>query len=182
MLIVLHQILLEKAIGLYSCFCCIFCQHPCSKVWSIPLFIFCCVALVKVKLNTFRLSFNLYLLFQIALLFVLSDWECVWVPKHCPKANGKDKRDVVVENILRPMTPKFDYVVCAIEDSKRPSALTIDELYSSLLVHEQHTSYNVEEDHILKVTHGGQLWRKRTRTWNYKGRGHEKVGKALIEP
>ena len=62
------------------------------------------------------------------------------------KANGENKGDVVVvEKILRSMTPKFDYVVCSIEESKDTDTLTIDELQSSLLVHEQLMSSHVEE-------------------------------------
>ncbi|KAL6334054.1 hypothetical protein AAG906_001809 [Vitis piasezkii] len=73
------------------------------------------------------------------------------------KANGDDKGDVaVVEKILRSMTPKFDYVVCSIEESKNIDTLTIDELQSSLLVHEQRMSSHEEEEHALKITHGEQ--------------------------
>ena len=54
------------------------------------------------------------------------------------RAKGKNKGDVVVvENILRSITPKFDYVVCSIKESKDIDTLTIEELQSSLLVHEQ---------------------------------------------
>ena len=71
------------------------------------------------------------------------------------KANGDDKGDVVVvEKILRSMTPKFDYVVCSIEESKDIDTLTIDELQSSLLVHEQRMSSHKEEENALKITHG----------------------------
>lgn len=42
----------------------------------------------------------------------------------------------IVENILRSMTMKFDYVVCSIEESKDIDVLSLDELQSSLLVHE----------------------------------------------
>ncbi|KAI9201314.1 hypothetical protein LWI28_021464 [Acer negundo] len=44
---------------------------------------------------------------------------------------------VVIKKILRSMTPKFDYVVCSIEESNDLDVLTIDELQSSLLVNEQ---------------------------------------------
>ncbi|XP_058086456.1 uncharacterized protein LOC131233683 [Magnolia sinica] len=70
------------------------------------------------------------------------------------KANGEDKGEVaVVEKIFRSMTPKFDYVVCSIEESNDTDTLTIDELQRSLLVHEQHMSSHVEEEHALKITH-----------------------------
>ena len=73
------------------------------------------------------------------------------------KANGDDKGDVaVVEKILRSMTSKFDYVVCSIEESKDIDTLTIDELQSSLLVHEQCMSSHKEEENALKITHGDQ--------------------------
>ena len=45
-------------------------------------------------------------------------------------------QNVIVEKILRSMTPMFDYVVCSIEESNNVDTMTIDELQSSLLVHE----------------------------------------------
>ena len=67
------------------------------------------------------------------------------------KLNGENKGDVeVVERILRSMTPKFDYNVCSIEESKDTTILTIDELQSNLLVHEQRMSSHVEEEHALR--------------------------------
>ena len=47
------------------------------------------------------------------------------------------RQNMIVEKILRSMTPKFDYVVCSIEESNNVDTMTIDELQSSLLVHEQ---------------------------------------------
>jgi hypothetical protein len=44
---------------------------------------------------------------------------------------------MVVEKILRSMPQKFNYVVCSIEESNDVTALSIDELQSSLLVYEQ---------------------------------------------
>ncbi|RVW98272.1 hypothetical protein CK203_034269 [Vitis vinifera] len=73
------------------------------------------------------------------------------------KANGENKGDViVVEKILRSMTPRFDCVVCSIEKSKDIDTLTIDELQNSLLVHEKHMSSHIEEEHALKITLGDQ--------------------------
>ncbi|KAJ8773199.1 hypothetical protein K2173_028376 [Erythroxylum novogranatense] len=90
------------------------------------------------------------------------------------KANGEDKGDaVVVEKILRPMTSKFDYVVCSIEESKDTSTLSIDELQSSLLVHEQRMSHQVEEEHALKITHGDQS--------RERGRGRGRGGPNYVE-
>ena len=53
----------------------------------------------------------------------------------------------IVEKILRSLVPKFDFVVCAIEESKDLGSLSLDELQSSLLVHEQkiNRSSTVEE-------------------------------------
>ena len=73
------------------------------------------------------------------------------------KANGENKGDVaVVEKILRSMTPKFDYVVCSIEESKDTDTLTIDELQSSLLVHELRMTSHVEEAQALQIAHTDQ--------------------------
>ncbi|XP_049346101.1 uncharacterized protein LOC125810676 [Solanum verrucosum] len=64
---------------------------------------------------------------------------------------GEKMTDVtIVEKILGSMTPKYDYVVCSIEESKDIDELSLDELQSSLLVHEQKMNrkegVEVEED------------------------------------
>ena len=52
--------------------------------------------------------------------------------------NGEKLEDVtIVEKILRSLIAKFNYVVCVIEESKDIDTLSIDELQSSLVVHEQ---------------------------------------------
>nr|KYP58224.1 Retrovirus-related Pol polyprotein from transposon TNT 1-94 [Cajanus cajan] len=105
------------------------------------------------------------------------------------KANGDDLKEVaVVEKILRSMTSKFNYVMCSIEESKDTSILSIDELQSSLLVHEQRMSNTVHEEHALKVTqsnqYAGPAGRGRGR-WNSGGRGRgrsrQNIDKATVE-
>ncbi|XP_024969208.1 uncharacterized protein LOC112508729 [Cynara cardunculus var. scolymus] len=50
---------------------------------------------------------------------------------------GEDMDDVkVMEKILRTLTENFNFIVCSIEESKDIDQLTVDELQSSLLMHE----------------------------------------------
>ncbi|XP_028059067.1 uncharacterized protein LOC114262852 [Camellia sinensis] len=66
---------------------------------------------------------------------------------------GEKMEDViVVEKILRSMTTKFDYVVCSIEESNNMDELSIDELQSSLLVHEQKVNCTTSEEQALKIS------------------------------
>ncbi|KAG8474313.1 hypothetical protein CXB51_033967 [Gossypium anomalum] len=79
------------------------------------------------------------------------------------KANGENKSDrVVVEKILRSMTTKLNYVICSIEEAQDTSNLSIDELQSSLLVHEQRM-ISPEGEQVLKVTYGESSTRGRGR-------------------
>jgi len=49
----------------------------------------------------------------------------------------KMEKVTIVEKILCTMTPKFNFVVCSIEESNDIDSLSIDKLQSSLLIHEQ---------------------------------------------
>lgn len=70
---------------------------------------------------------------------------------------GRKWEDVVIiEKILRSMTSKFDYVVCSTEESNDLDTLSIDELQSSLLVHEQRISRHTVDEQSLQITHGLQ--------------------------
>ncbi|RDX99790.1 hypothetical protein CR513_17108, partial [Mucuna pruriens] len=73
----------------------------------------------------------------------------------CMKACGESMREnVVTAKILRSMIPKFNYVVCSIEESNNLDTMTIDELQSSLLVHEQRMTDKVEqEDELLLMAY-----------------------------
>ncbi|XP_076951596.1 uncharacterized protein LOC143625006 [Bidens hawaiensis] len=54
------------------------------------------------------------------------------------RSNGEVMENVkVVEKILRTLSEKYTYVVVSIEESKNVEEITIDELQSSLVVHEQ---------------------------------------------
>ena len=85
------------------------------------------------------------------------------------------------------MTSKFDYVVCSIEESNNLDTLTIDELQSSLLVHEQRMNGHGGDEQALKVAYddriGGRggdqargVFRGRGR-----GRGRQAFNKVIVE-
>ena len=79
------------------------------------------------------------------------------------KIHGEDiKQVVIIEKNLRPMTSRFDYVICSIEESNNLDTLTIDELQSSLLVHEQRLNGRVSDEQALKVTYDTRLTRTST--------------------
>ncbi|GMI66347.1 hypothetical protein HRI_000304000 [Hibiscus trionum] len=68
------------------------------------------------------------------------------------RIHGEKMEDVVIiEKILRLMTAKFNFVVCSIEESRDVGSLTLDELQSSLLVHEQKIVQQDKEEHALKA-------------------------------
>ncbi|KAL4295748.1 hypothetical protein GQ457_12G010900 [Hibiscus cannabinus] len=89
------------------------------------------------------------------------------------KANGEHKSETkIVEKVLRSMTSKFNYVVCSIEEAQDTTDLSIDELQSSLLVHEQ-KMLNPEEEQAIKVTYGDSSTRGRGHG-RYRGRGRRR--------
>jgi hypothetical protein len=88
----------------------------------------------------------------------------------------------VVEKILRSMATRFNYVVCAIEESNNVETLSLDELQGSLLVHEQKLMPVKDEDQVLKASYGDKAagrGRGRGRGMN-QGRGR-KINKEHIE-
>ncbi|CAL9019603.1 unnamed protein product [Prunus brigantina] len=63
---------------------------------------------------------------------------CESMKKKYQGIHGDKLDDVAItETILRSIAPKFDYVMCSIEESNNIDEMSIDELQSSLLVHEQ---------------------------------------------
>ncbi|XP_024042855.1 uncharacterized protein LOC112099667 [Citrus clementina] len=100
--------------------------------------------------------------------------------KYQGTARAKQLEDVIIiEKILRSLTAKFNYIVCAIEESRDIDTLSIDELESTLLVHEQKVIRQDKEEHALqaaanlKPTGGGKGgWKGK----NGQNRLEEKVG------
>jgi hypothetical protein len=59
---------------------------------------------------------------------------------NCKTLHGERvDKSTMVENILGFMPPKFNYIVCSIEESNDVTTLSIDELQSSLFLHEELT-------------------------------------------
>ena len=102
------------------------------------------------------------------------------------KINGEDvQASTVVSKILRSLTPKFNHVVCAIEESNDIDTMSIDELHGSLLVQEQRMQGSQTEEQLLRVSYDGKPGRGRGRS-SYRGgqgrgRGRMSPNKAIIE-
>nr|GEY69597.1 retrovirus-related Pol polyprotein from transposon TNT 1-94 [Tanacetum cinerariifolium] len=81
------------------------------------------------------------------------------------RSNGESMPDVkIVEKILRTLTEKYMFVVVSIEESKDIDTMTIEELQSTLLVHEQKFKrLERDEEHALKVNYDDR--------GNFQGRG-----------
>ncbi|XP_047174219.1 uncharacterized protein LOC124841887 [Vigna umbellata] len=79
--------------------------------------------------------------------------------------NGdKTEEVIVVEKILRSFSPNFNFVVCVIEESKDIDELSLNELQSSLLIHEQKLKQSDTEEKPLKVS-------TNTHSNSFRGRG-----------
>ncbi|XP_070036123.1 uncharacterized protein [Nicotiana tomentosiformis] len=98
------------------------------------------------------------------------------------KRYGEDKEDVrVVENILRTLTPKFDFVVCAIEESKDLDSMIVEHLEGSLQAHEEKIKMRQEVplEQLLKTQvslkdYGGE----KSYRGNGRGRGRGSHGRG----
>ncbi|XP_059654574.1 uncharacterized protein LOC132301327 [Cornus florida] len=71
------------------------------------------------------------------------------------RIHGDKMEDVtVIEKILRSLTPKFNYVVCSIEESKDLDDLSMDELQGSLLAEEEEEA---EETRIKEANNNSNI-------------------------
>ncbi|GAU10726.1 hypothetical protein TSUD_424330, partial [Trifolium subterraneum] len=94
----------------------------------------------------------------------------------------------IVEKILRSMTTKFEYVVCSIEQSSDTTTMSIDELQSSLLVHEGRMNHHKvkQEEQALKISNlgrgnGNTRGRGRGSFSRGRGRGRTSNSKEYVE-
>ncbi|GAA0140159.1 hypothetical protein LIER_42608 [Lithospermum erythrorhizon] len=89
------------------------------------------------------------------------------------RSNGAEMKDtLIVEKIMRTLNDKFTYIVVSIEESHDVEDMTVDELQSTLGLHENKfkRANKEEDDQILQVEgrFGGKTSRERG---NYRGRG-----------
>ena len=134
----------------------------------------------RAQLQTLRRSFELL---EMKIGESITDYFMrVMVVANDMRNCGDNMQDVkIVEKILRTLTENFNYIVCSIEESKDIDSLSVDELQSSLLVHEQKMrkpSYGGEEQ-ALKISFEDRGGRGRGRG---QGRGRARgFNKATIE-
>ncbi|KAJ4718900.1 Retrovirus-related Pol polyprotein from transposon TNT 1-94 [Melia azedarach] len=68
------------------------------------------------------------------------------------RIHGEKLEDVtIIEKILRSMTVKFNFITCSIEESNDIDELSIDELHSSLIVHERKLNVQDNEEQALQA-------------------------------
>ncbi|RDX70116.1 hypothetical protein CR513_50669, partial [Mucuna pruriens] len=94
------------------------------------------------------------------------------------RIHGDKTEDItVVEKILQSMTLKFNFVVCSIEEAHDIEELSIDELQSSLLIHEKKINQQEIEEQALKVSTENRLTSRGERGQG-RGRGKGIRGKS----
>jgi len=102
------------------------------------------------------------------------------------KSNGENMPDKkIVEKILCILTEKFTYIIVSIEESKDTDNMSINELQSSLVVHEQkiRRTSNDDEDQVLKVEGRSGISNRGRGTYRGRGRGRgiSTFNKATVE-
>lgn len=87
----------------------------------------------------------------------------------------------MVSKILRSLTKKFIYVVCAFKESNDLTTLSLDELHGNLLVHEQMMHNLQPKEQVLKVTQDDRMGASGGCEKGGHGRGRQFFNKSLIK-
>ncbi|KAH0773913.1 hypothetical protein KY290_011050 [Solanum tuberosum] len=85
----------------------------------------------------------------------------------------KSNEVTIVENILRTMTPKFNFDVCSIEESHDIDFLSVDEFQSSLLILEQKIIKQEKEEVALNASTDDRSTGQGYNRGNGRGRGKD---------
>ena len=97
---------------------------------------------------------------------------CILFVARKMRVYGEKMKDfTIVENILRSLTDKFNYVVCSIEESMDVDALIIDELQSSVIGHEKKSHKSNGDEQALKVIVDGKIEGRGRGRGNFRGKG-----------
>ncbi|CAM8885291.1 unnamed protein product [Rhodiola kirilowii] len=102
------------------------------------------------------------------------------IAKKMKACGGNIEETTVTEKIMRSLSTRFNYVICAIEESNNIDTLTLDELQSSLLVHEQRMQVPSEVEQVLKVTEENENVTRGRGSYrgSYRGRGGRGRGRS----
>ena len=88
---------------------------------------------------------------------------------------------IIVEKILRSLTPNYNFVVCSIEEANDLDELSIDELQGSLLVHEQKIIQVDKEEQALKASTNYNAWTVNRSADLGRGRGRGGRGNSRVD-
>ncbi|XP_019418591.1 PREDICTED: uncharacterized protein LOC109329380 [Lupinus angustifolius] len=121
----------------------------------------------KVKLQTIRRKYELL---QMEESETISDYLTkILTLTNQMKACGEEVRDQsVIEKVLRTLTPKYDHIVVAIEESKDLDAYKFEELQSSLEAHEKGEAQALQTQSVkISGGHWNNNVRRNKDRWNY---------------
>ncbi|KAH0633576.1 hypothetical protein KY284_036362 [Solanum tuberosum] len=127
------------------------------------------------QLQAFRLEFKIFRMKSGE--SVIDYFSLVMAVISKMRIHGDKSNEVtIVEKILRTRTPKFNFVVCSIEEFHDIDLLSIDELQGSLMIHEQKITQQEKEEVALRAStddrSGGQGYNRGNGRGRGRGRGN----------